>query len=50
LSTIRDANIILVMEQGSIVEQGSHEELLSAHGAYYRLYQSQFAGAATDIG
>jgi ATP-binding cassette subfamily B protein len=50
LSTIRDANIILVMEQGSIVEQGSHEELLSARGAYYRLYQSQFAGAATDIG
>ena len=50
LSTIRDANIILVMEQGSIVEQGSHEELLAAHGAYYRLYQSQFAGAATDIG
>jgi ATP-binding cassette subfamily B protein len=38
------------MEQGSIVEQGSHEELLSARGAYYRLYQSQFAGAATDIG
>jgi ATP-binding cassette subfamily B protein len=50
LSTIRDANIILVMEHGSIVEQGSHEELLAAHGAYYRLYQSQFAGAATDIG
>jgi ATP-binding cassette subfamily B protein len=50
LSTIRDANIILVMEQGSIVEQGSHEDLLAAHGAYYRLYQSQFAGAATDIG
>jgi ATP-binding cassette subfamily B protein len=50
LSTIRDANIILVMEHGSIVEQGSHEELLSARGAYYRLYQSQFAGAATDIG
>ncbi len=50
LSTIRDADIILVMEQGRIVEQGSHEELLTAQGAYYRLYQSQFAGAATDLG
>ena len=49
LSTIRDADVILVMEDGRIVEQGSHEQLLSDHGAYYRLYQSQFAGAATDL-
>lgn len=49
LSTIRDANIILVMEAGRIVEQGSHEQLLAAQGAYYRLYQSQFTGAATDL-
>jgi ATP-binding cassette subfamily B protein len=42
LSTIRDATIILVMENGSIVEQGSHDELLARHGAYHRLYQSQF--------
>ena len=42
LSTIRDATIILVMENGSIVEQGSHEELLAAKGAYHRLYQAQF--------
>jgi ATP-binding cassette subfamily B protein len=49
LSTIRDANVILVMEDGRIVEQGSHEELLTARGAYYRLYQSQFSGAATDV-
>lgn len=49
LSTIRDANVILVMEAGRIVEQGSHEELLAAQGAYYRLYQSQFTGAATDL-
>ena len=49
LSTIRDANVILVMEDGRIVEQGSHEELLAARGAYFRLYQSQFAGAVTDI-
>jgi len=49
LSTIRDANVILVMEAGRIVEQGSHEELLASQGAYYRLYQSQFTGAATDL-
>jgi ATP-binding cassette subfamily B multidrug efflux pump len=49
LSTIRDANVILVMEGGRIVEQGSHEELLATRGAYFRLYQSQFAGAVTDI-
>ncbi|MFT0847767.1 ABC transporter ATP-binding protein [Actinomycetaceae bacterium L2_0104] len=46
LSTIRDADTILVMEDGSIVEQGSHAGLMSAEGAYYRLYMSQFAGAA----
>jgi len=49
LSTIRDANVILVMEEGRIVEQGSHEDLLAARGAYFRLYQSQFSGAFTDI-
>ncbi|MGM7669661.1 ABC transporter ATP-binding protein [Microbacterium sp. A93] len=42
LSTIRDADAILVMEHGDIVEQGSHEQLLAAEGAYYRLYMSQF--------
>ncbi len=49
LSTIRDADVILVMESGSIVEQGTHEELLEMRGAYHRLYNAQFAGAATDI-
>jgi ATP-binding cassette subfamily B protein len=49
LSTIRDADIILVMESGRIVEQGSHDQLMAAEGAYHRLYQSQFAGAATDL-
>jgi ATP-binding cassette subfamily B protein len=49
LSTIRDAHVILVMESGRIVEQGSHEDLIAAQGAYYRLYQSQFSGAATDV-
>ena len=48
LSTIRDADTILVMENGGIVEQGSHAELLTARGAYYRLYRSQFAGAIED--
>jgi ATP-binding cassette subfamily B protein len=43
LSTIRDADLILVMENGSIVEQGNHEELLAAHGAYFQLYNAQFA-------
>ena len=44
LSTIRDAHTILVMEDGAIVEHGSHEELLAAEGAYFRLYMSQFRG------
>ncbi len=42
LSTIRDAHTILVMNRGSIVEQGTHEELLAARGFYYELYNSQF--------
>ncbi|AJI79922.1 ABC transporter ATP-binding protein [Corynebacterium singulare] len=42
LSTIRDADVIIVMESGRIVEQGTHAELLDAHGAYHRLHQSQF--------
>lgn len=49
LSTIRDADLILVMEHGDIVEKGSHNELIEAQGAYWRLYQSQFEQAATDI-
>jgi ATP-binding cassette subfamily B multidrug efflux pump len=48
LSTIRDANLILVMESGRIVEQGTHEELLGARGAYFTLYNAQFAGAVAD--
>jgi ATP-binding cassette subfamily B multidrug efflux pump len=44
LSTIRDAHTILVMENGAIVEQGSHEQLLKRQGAYYNLYMTQFRG------
>ena len=42
LSTIRDADIILVMKEGKIIEQGSHEELLNQNGFYSELYNSQF--------
>ncbi|MGK8521548.1 ABC transporter ATP-binding protein [Nocardia asteroides] len=45
LSTIRDADLIVVMEAGRIVEHGTHERLLEERGAYYRLYNAQFAGA-----
>ncbi|NLK99680.1 MAG: ABC transporter ATP-binding protein [Clostridiales bacterium] len=42
LSTIRESDLILVMDQGKIIEQGSHEELLRSEGFYYKLYHSQF--------
>ena len=45
----RGADTILVMEDGRIVEQGSHTELLDHNGVYFRLYNSQFAGAAVEI-
>ncbi len=44
LSTIREADVILVMRDGHIVEQGDHETLLAADGFYAKLYNSQFAG------
>ncbi len=43
LSTIKEADVILVMKDGNIIEQGSHDELLEKQGFYYELYNSQFA-------
>nr|WP_243659300.1 ABC transporter ATP-binding protein [Tamaricihabitans halophyticus] len=48
LSTIRDADLILVMEDGRIVEQGTHDQLIDRHGAYHRLYHSQYTRPASD--
>lgn len=40
LSTIKEADVILVMKDGKIIEQGNHEELLEKRGFYYKLYNS----------
>lgn len=45
VGTVRDADFILVMEHGDVVESGNHEELLAAGGAYAKLYNSQFEEA-----
>ncbi len=45
LSTIRNADIILVMKDGKIIEQGNHESLMAANGFYTKLYNAQFAKA-----
>ena len=47
LSPIREADVILVMKDGHIVEQGNHDELLAAGGFYAKLYNSQFEGVET---
>ena len=43
LSTILDSDLILVMNEGNIIEQGTHTELLAKNGFYTKLYNSQFA-------
>lgn len=47
ISTIQDADCIVVMDGGHIAEMGNHEELLAKRGKYYELYKHQFAGSAT---
>jgi len=42
LSTVRNADAIIVLEQGQIVERGSHQELLDQKGEYYQLYNGMF--------
>ena len=44
LSTVRDADKIVVMDAGRVVEIGNHEELLALKGKYYELYMTQFEG------
>lgn len=48
LSTVRDADQIIVLRRGRIIEQGSHDELLRGDGAYARLYNSQFAESSGE--
>jgi ATP-binding cassette subfamily B protein len=49
LSTIRGADTILVLENGAVVEQGTHQELLALGGAYHTLYTSQFAQSSEEV-
>ena len=49
LSTVEKASRILVMEDGRIVEQGSHAELLAAEGRYAQLYRKQFTESGAEI-
>ncbi len=48
LSTIQNADVILVMKDGHIIETGDHQSLLAQNGFYARLYESQFAGVQTE--
>ncbi len=41
LSTLRDANRLIVLDRGNVVETGSHDELMAREGEYYQLYQAQ---------
>ena len=44
LSTIKEADLILVMKDGHVIETGTHESLLASHGFYYDLYTAQYSG------
>jgi ATP-binding cassette subfamily B protein len=48
LSTVRNADQILVVDHGNIVERGTHEQLLAAGGEYAELYHTQFAAAGVS--
>lgn len=48
LSTVRNADLILVVDDGKIIEQGTHEQLISRRGSYYRLYTRQYEDEATS--
>lgn len=48
LSTVRDADVILVMRDGKVVERGTHSQLLAQKGYYYRLYTQQFVQESSD--
>jgi ATP-binding cassette subfamily B multidrug efflux pump len=50
LSTVRDADLLLVINDGRIIERGSHEELLAQGGFYHNLYMSQFKGQTRGLG
>jgi ATP-binding cassette subfamily B protein len=50
LSTVRDADLILVIDDGRVVERGTHEELLAAQGLYAELYRTQFQNQDEDEG
>jgi ABC-type multidrug transport system fused ATPase/permease subunit len=45
LSTVRDASMVVVVNNGQVVERGTHSELLALHGQYAELYQRQFRAA-----